>query len=305
MKRRLLTYLLHAAVLVGVGVGAARYLSGEAFLGALERFSWFYAPLLLGLSLLHVAVKGWRFALFLQPLTEVSRATVFRAYLAGEAMTLLPGGVAARAGLLAQVGVSVSKSSVPILFSSLFDQAAFLLGLLLCALWFEGARRPLVWILGALALLGLLMSVPTVRRWSLRTATRLMNLLGVGSYWQNFLSYLGDVAKGRVLVPSALLTLLALFIYLLGLDLSVRGVGGAAPYPTLLVAFILPTMLGRLSALPGGVGVTEAGMVGLLTAATTLSVAEAAAATAVFRAAMVLFSAAFGGLFYFLGWRGR
>ncbi len=97
---------------------------------------------------------------------------------------------------------------------------------------------------------------------------------------------------------------LAFALMVEALDLAARGVGADVSYLTLMLAFTLPTMLGRISAMPGGVGVTEAGMVGILDAAPGVSIDQAAAATAVFRVGTVLFAALLGGLVYVLGWRG-
>jgi uncharacterized membrane protein YbhN (UPF0104 family) len=74
------------------------------------------------------------------------------------------------------------------------------------------------------------------------------------------------------------------------------------PAPTLFLAYILPAMLGRLSALPAGVGLTEAGMVGFLASASGVAAETATAAAAVFRIGTVFFQALLGGLVYFLFW---
>ncbi|HZH98090.1 MAG TPA: YbhN family protein, partial [Fimbriimonadaceae bacterium] len=87
------------------------------------------------------------------------------------------------------------------------------------------------------------------------------------------------------------------------LHLCMMGVGKNVPIMTLLLAFALPTMLGRISALPGGVGVTEFGMTGILNAAPDVSLNEAAAAVTIFRLGTVLFTAMAGGLVYFTWWR--
>jgi uncharacterized protein (TIRG00374 family) len=89
------------------------------------------------------------------------------------------------------------------------------------------------------------------------------------------------------------------------LDLSLRGFGLTASYPTLFLAYILPAMLGRLSALPAGVGLTEAGMVGFLASTAGIDADIAAVAAAVFRVGTVFFQALLGALVYFFGLEGR
>jgi hypothetical protein len=119
---RLLTYSLHAAVLVGLVVAATKYISGKEFLRGVQRFDWSYAPLILALTVAYVLIKGWRFIFQLDQLADVNRWVILRVYLAGQACTLLPGGMAARAGMLEQAGVPVEDSAASIALSSLSDQ---------------------------------------------------------------------------------------------------------------------------------------------------------------------------------------
>jgi uncharacterized membrane protein YbhN (UPF0104 family) len=92
-------------------------------------------------------------------------------------------------------------------------------------------------------------------------------------------------------------------LMVLALALSAKAVGVALPLPTLILAFALPSLLGRISAMPAGVGVTEAGMIGILDAAPGVTAVTAAAATMIFRIGTTLFAAMLGGSVYFLGWR--
>jgi uncharacterized protein (TIRG00374 family) len=84
-----------------------------------------------------------------------------------------------------------------------------------------------------------------------------------------------------------------------------RGAGITIPYPSLFLAYILPTMLGRLSALPGGVGVTEAGMVGFLASSFQLDPDTTTAAVSIFRIATIVYEALLGAVVYFFAWRGE
>jgi hypothetical protein len=117
-KGKFLQYGLHVAVLVGVAMAGLKYINGDAFLKALQRFSWEYAPLILALSVGYVLVKGWRFVFLMRQFTDASRWMILRAYVAGQACTLLPGGMAARAALLDQVKIPVSDSAASIALSS-------------------------------------------------------------------------------------------------------------------------------------------------------------------------------------------
>ncbi|MBB6099079.1 uncharacterized membrane protein YbhN (UPF0104 family) [Deinobacterium chartae] len=303
-RSRWLSWILGAALLLGLALAAARYLRGEVVLAALARFDPAYALPLLLLSALAFWAKGWRFVSLMRPLSPLAGGVVLRGYLAGEAASLLPGGVAARAALMRQVGVPIAASSAPILMSSALDQLAFLASALLAALWFEAARPAALSAAAVLALLGALLGFAPARRWAAGVLRRLMARAGLGEGWLTFGSALRATLRPAPLGAALLTTVLSFGLRVAVLDLSLRGLGLTAPWAALFLAYILPTLAGRLSVLPGGVGITEAGMIGVLAATSSLSADQAAAGTAVFRVATLLLEALLGTLVYFFAWRG-
>src|SRR4028119_820217 len=146
-KIKILQYGLHIAVFLGLVVAGMKYINGSEFWNAIHSFNWSYAPLILGLTVGYLLVKAWRFIFLLHELSNANRWVVLRAYLAGQACTLLPGGVAARAGLLGQAGVPVADGAASVAMSSLSDQALLIICSLLSALWFEAARKPVLMLL--------------------------------------------------------------------------------------------------------------------------------------------------------------
>ena len=126
MKRHWLRYLLTAAVLIGLVLAANRYLNSAEVFQALRNFNYAYAPFMLGLATIYLGLKAWRFLFLIGPLTGVPRSPIFRGYVAGQAATLLPAGVAARAGLMLQLGIplAVSRSSSPAFWIRLCSSSA-------------------------------------------------------------------------------------------------------------------------------------------------------------------------------------
>lgn len=304
MKQGWLKYTLHAGVLIGIGFAAAKYISGDELITALRQFNWLYALPIMALSTGYLLSKAWRFHLLLKPLTPLAWSVTTRAYIAGQTMTLLPGGIAARAGLLKQAGVPVGTSSAPIALSSLLDQVVFLLCTLLAALWFDQARKPLVIVMGVLIVISVLLGIQAVRRWLLGVIEWLLGKAKLLEQWRAFIMSIRDLFKPKLILYGMLLTLFAFVLNVEALNLALNGVGADAHYATLFLAFVLPTMLGRISALPAGVGVTEAGMVSILSTVPEVSFAQAVAAVAIFRLGTVLFTALLGAFVYFFGWRG-
>lgn len=303
-KSRYLQYALHAAVLAGVIVAGLKYVNGDQFMRALHRFNWIYAPFILLLTAAYVFVKAWRFASQLQVVANVRRSVIIRSYFAAQAATLLPGGIAARAAILEQAGVDMEESAASIALSSGSDQAALLASAIVSSLWFESVRRPVFIFLGILAVISVLLGVEATRTWLLGIVEKILQRVNLLDRWRGFLSSLKDMARPAALLRALVNALFAAALMVLALDLTVRGLGLKIGYDREILAFTLPSLLGRISAMPGGVGVTEAGMIPLLDSGAGVTREQAAAAVMLFRVGTVLFAAVLGGLVYFFGWRG-
>ena len=299
-----LKYGLHAAVLIGLGIAGFKYLSGEGIWSAIRSFDYVYMPFILLIATLYFVLKAWRFHILLTPFADVKRGTVMRAYAAGQAATLVPGGIAARVGLLKQAEVPVEDSSVPVAFSSIADQTVFIAGALLAAIFFEPARMPAYIILGVLVVVGLLLFIPAVRGGLMSAAEWVTGKFGYKEQLHDFLENVTDLLNPSTILWTLGLTVASVVLEIVALDLTVRGVGESISYATLALAYVLPTMLGRLSGLPAGLGVTEAGMLGFLTSFSPLGIGAATAATVIFRIATAFFRALLGAVVYVVAWQG-
>lgn len=302
---KILKYLLHGAILAGLFLAARRYLRGEEVIQALRTFDYAYLPAMIILATVYIILKSWRFVLWMRPVTDIPSGIIFRGHVAGTAATLVPGGMTARAGLMKQAGVPLSKSSAPVALNSVFDQIAFLGGVTLAAFWVEEARLPTLILIGILLVLGLIFLLPFSRRFLSRSVLRLAEKWKLLEQWKQFRESVRDVLTARIVAITMGITILALVVNIIILDLSLRGIGLVIPYASLFLAYVLPTMLGRLSALPGGVGITEAGMVGYLAATAQAAPEAIAAAVAIFRITTILFQAILGALVYFFAWQGE
>lgn len=306
LKKIPLKYLFHGLVLAGLVLAGAKYLSGQKVLEALLRFDYKFFPLMLALSAGYYLLKAWRFVLFFRPINgELNWRVIFKAYLAGQAAALLPAGPTARAGLLKQVDVSLGKGSIPVIFSGATDQLVLIIGALVAALWFDRGRTPAFILMGVVLGLALLLIVPPTRRWLIRKIDWVAEKLNIAEQWQNFVKAVPEVLNPLTVSMTVAITVAAFALHIIAFDLSIRGVGTNLPYTTVMLVYILPTVLGRLSGMPGGFGVTEAGMVGFLTSVSDIGPDPAFAATALFRIATIVFTAVIGGIVYFFIWDGK
>jgi uncharacterized membrane protein YbhN (UPF0104 family) len=301
--RKILPYGINIAILGGLVVAAVKYVDSDEFLQALARFDWSYAPAVLGLSLGYLGVKSWRFAVQLRRLARAHRGVVARGYVASHAATLIPGGFAMRAAVLEQAGVPPPDSAASLVLSSIADLLFLFVGALVSALWFDDARRPVLIALTLLIMASALLSLQAVQEWLQGGMERLARRIGLLDRWREFLDSLKE--SGPLVAGAIGYGVLAFALMVVALDLCARGVGASVGYPTLLLAFTLPTLLGWLTPLPGGAGVTDVGMVSILDAAPGITLSQAVAAVLLFRAGTILFTTLVGGLVYLFGWRGK
>ncbi|MEZ0325414.1 MAG: YbhN family protein [Fimbriimonas sp.] len=296
-------YILHAAVLGGVIWAAVKTINGDELQKALDNFNWWVMPAVCILGMGSVMVKAWRFATLLKQIHEIPRSVAMKAYVAGQSMTLLPGGIAARSGLLQQVGIKIEESSPAVALSSISDQFGFIICASVAAMWFESARKPVLVFLAVLAAIGMVMGIEATRTWLLNAIEKLLKHFKQDAKWRTFVDGMKTTMDKRVLAIGVLNSLMSFALLVAGLWLCMWAVGHKMHPLILLLAYTVPTMVGRISAMPGGVGLTEVGMVGVLDRMPGVKLDHAVAAVLVFRVSTVLFTALVGAIVYYTGWR--
>ncbi len=298
-------WLINGAVLLGLLLAGTKYLSGGQFWSAIGHFRWGYAPPILGLMLLYLAIRGLRFGVALHFLSGLDRLTAGICSVAGEGAALMPGGVMTYLAMFRQVGVKVGRSGASLAWVTFLDQGLFVSLSLLAALWLPVARGGALAVLSVLLTLGVLLAIPVTRLWLIVAWESVLLQFGLLVSWRGGLDAMRDLMSVRVAVAGALLTLAAALTMAGALNLAVSGLGADVTFVAALLAYTLSTMLGRLTPLPGGVGVTEAALIGVLHKVGGISVEQAAAATAIFRVGTTLFGAVVGTAVYALWWNRR
>jgi uncharacterized protein (TIRG00374 family) len=302
-KSRILSIIFNGLVLLALVWAAFKYLRPEAVGDALERIDLTFLPVLLLLALLYIALKTWRFALCVGAIADLPFWRVAQSFLASQPLTLLPGGIAGRTLFLHQAGAPLGTAIVPTVMMSVLDQTVFILALFAAAFSFEGARTPAYIALTAMLLIAACLILPFSRKLAISLAHRLGKQYKVTDHLKEFSQALEESTSPARLFTLFCLTLADFFLTVLILDISLRSVGASADYSVLFLTYILPTMVGRFTILPGGVGLTEAGMVGTLASLAHLDINLAAAGVLVFRIASVLLQSGLGALVYFISWK--
>ena len=271
-------------------------------LAALEQFTWAYLPAILGLTLLNYMLRffKWHYYLHLIGAGQVGLRTSAGIWVAGLSMAMTPGkaGELFKSFLLKQAsGVSVAASAPVILAERLTDGLAMLL-LAAAGLGFYAPARPvLALILLAAAALIIVVQIRPLAEWALSRAAG----------WPvagRFIPELRRLYESTYQLLAWRSLLLAVGIGLvswsgecLAFYLVLRGIHLAGSSEMLLRAtFILAfsSLVGAVSALPGGLGAAETSLAGLLLLLVTPSRDLAAAATLLIRFCTLWFGVSLG-----------
>lgn len=295
-KTSRLKLLLIIATVLGLAFAARKYLDSEALLEAWHKFSWDVWGYLLLLPALYLLFKAVRFSVLLRSASKVKKTLVMYGYASSQAASLLPGGVAMRAAMMHRLGVPVEDSSGPILANSAADQILLLsVGLGLC--YYYPTFRPSAFVITAILLtLVVCLSRPTPRGYVKSLLHKLAAKFDRAERVESFFENLRSLTNLQMWLHVMFWTFLANLASVVSLCLVVGALGfEVQPWP-LTAAFVIPNLLGRLSPLPAGAGVTEAGMVGFMAAQTAMSYEQAAVATIIFRVVDIMLPALYGGL---------
>jgi uncharacterized membrane protein YbhN (UPF0104 family) len=252
----------------------------------------------LGLVTLAYALRFGKWHLLVRRLgLSVGPRRSLQVFLAGLMMAVTPAklGELWKSVLMAQDGIPVARSLPAVAVERLVDFAAIALlaSLGLALVWGLWWLVP-VTVAGVVAVLILL-------RWR-SLWTRLLAWFGRHPRLTRPARFLELVAEGAhvILGPLTILPALALGLTAWGLEgvalwAILDGLGADASWPLAIAAFCAGTLAGVISLLPGGLGTTEAGMVGLL-AARGVAHDVAVAATLLGRACTLGYGALVGAL---------
>lgn len=293
-------------VLVGVAAGVAIYLAFSIWADArsvgqaLASFSWTAALGALALAAANYLVRFFRWHYYLRVLRlSVPAGESFLVFLAGFALTVTPGklGEAVKALLLRESRGIPAARTAPIVIAERFTD---LVGLLLLAavgvFSFEVDRRFLVGGAALIALGLLVVSVESIARVVLRLAARVPGVRGLAPKLEEFYQSTATLLRPAPLIAAVVLSVVSWWFECVAFWLVVHGFPGAAVNMQ-AATFIYATMTiaGALSFLPGGLGVTEAGMLALLgQLGTGTGRSVAAAATFVTRLCTLWFAVGVG-----------
>jgi glycosyltransferase 2 family protein len=266
--------LLHR-VLLGVAAGVAVYVAfsiwadARAVGAALRGFSWAAAGLALLLAAANYLVRFVRWHYYLKVLRlSVPVGESFLVFLGGFALTVTPGklGEAVKALLLRESRGIPAARTAPIVVAERFTDLVGLLLLAAAGAFSFPVDRGFLIAAGVLIVLGLVVvSVEPLARALLGAVGRLPGVRRFAHKLDEFYDSTAALLRPAPLGLAVLLSVASWYFECLAFWVVVGGFPGAhVDHQAATFIYATMTIAGALSFLPGGLGVTEAGMLGLL-----------------------------------------
>jgi glycosyltransferase 2 family protein len=248
----------------------------------LGSFRWELFPLALALTTLNYLLRFWRWQRYLAQLAiEVPWGRSLTIFVGGLTMTISPAklGEVLKCGLLRRSFAVPVRRSAPVVLAERVTDAT---GVVVLAL--AGGAGTERWPLLVAALVGVALVVVVVRGPFLGRFAILGEAPGAAA----------ALLETRLLVAMTALSAVSWFCECLAAYVCVRGLELDLSLPDTIVVFSLGSLAGALSFLPGGLGVAETSMTGIIRVLGDVSRAAAAAATVLIRLATLWFAVALG-----------
>lgn len=265
-------------------------------------FKWIYFPLVLLLTLFNYILRffKWHFYLGQVGVKDYPLQKSARLFLAGFPLAVTPGKVGeALKGvwLEKETGLPVSKGISVVLAERISDGLGVLILSSLGVIAYPRYWPAFAIVLGGLIVLIVIIQIRPAALWLLELASKLPLLKKISAGLREF--YEGSYALFK---PKALLVAVGLGTVSwlgegIGMYYVLRGLGVPGGWETLSIAvFVLAfsTVIGAVSALPGGLGAAEASIAGMLVLLLGMTKGTAAAATLLIRFATLWFAVVLG-----------
>jgi uncharacterized protein (TIRG00374 family) len=300
VKKLLGRVILGVAAGVAIYVGFSIWADARSVGRALAEFHWLIALAALGLASLNYLVRFGRWHYYLKVLgLNVPAGHSLLVFLGGFSLTVTPGklGEAVKALLLRESHGIPAARTAPIVIAERFTDLMGLL-LLACVGIFTFETDPRFLIVGAVLIsFGLIVvSVEPIARFFLRLSARVPLLRRMTPKLEEAYQTTAELLRPRPLVLGVLLSVISWFFECTAFWAVVHGFAGASvDIQAATFIYASMTVAGALSFLPGGLGVTEAGMLAMLEQlATGCNRSVAAAATFVTRLCTLWFAVLVG-----------
>ncbi len=285
-----------ACIYLGLAVWSNFHDVSEAF----EQFTWWYFPIILTLTFSNYLIRfgTWQFYLSRLGITSIPRRDSFLIYLSGFAMSITPGklGEVIRAFLLKRShGIPVSKTGGLVLVDRLTDLAALVIIATVGAIQFSYGTKLLVGVAIAISVVLFVISHQATAEKVLALLGRIPALGKRSEKLNELYKSTGVLLRPKNLIPILIFSTVSWSFEALGFWLAMQGLGLETSIWSAAFIYAFSTVIGALSILPGGLGLTEGSMAGLLVLI-NVPKAAATATTFIIRVATLWFGVAIGAI---------
>ncbi len=293
-----------AGLFFGVVVYAMFALWGDAgkIAHAFAQFQWSYGVLALVLVCVGYGVRFWKWSLYLKHLgLEVETKLSAVVFFAGMVMSITPGkvGEVLKSVLLKEAkGIDVASTAPVVMMERITDLLGLCVIAALGVLMFGQGVWPLMVCLGLMVVGLFVLSQARLMDWLICTIEKMKWGVKLGTALREAHDSIRLLLAPGVLLNTTLMSVVSWGLEGVAFYFIIVGLGGVqGVLVEAMSIFSLTTIMGALSFLPGGVGVTEGGMVGLLMWFKIFEVeAQALAATYLIRLVTLWFGVGLGGV---------
>jgi uncharacterized membrane protein YbhN (UPF0104 family) len=294
LKRNLLWMIAVAGALY---VGFAIYGDYERVASAFAGFSWALAPALLALAFLNYVARYGKWEYYLRTLgVRLNPRDSFSIFLSGLVMSVSPGkmGEVVKSYLVKKVNGTPIRKTAPIIFAERFtDFLALALVSLVGAFAFGWGRQVAVIVMIGFLVAVVVVSTPRLAKPLIGLTLKLPVVGKYGAQIDALYENSRELLRLPHLSTMTLLSVVSWSFECVAYFLALRGFGFEADFFWTTFSYSFAIVLGAVSMLPGGLGVTE-GSLTFLAVRNGCDPNVAVAATFLIRAATLWFSVVVG-----------
>ncbi len=264
---------LHKKILVSILIGTlilillTIYADLEKLLTALRSFKWVFIIPVLFLSVLNYIVRFFRWEFYLRRLgIKISLFRSFMIFISGLTMSITPGkfGEALKSYLLKLTDdVRISRSAPIVVAERLMDFLALVLLALYGSFYFNYGREVIVGI-GIVIISGIYI---VSRKEIFYPILNLVKKITGGKFTDRVhIAYdsISELINVKVLIPSVVVSAFSWSFECLGFYIVLKSYSANLSFNLATFIYSFSTIAGAISMLPGGLGLTEGSMTGLL-----------------------------------------
>jgi uncharacterized membrane protein YbhN (UPF0104 family) len=300
-------FILGIAVLIGLGLYADFTEMGRL----LKSFNWAWLPAILGLTVINYVLRftKWHYYLHQIGVKDVSVADDFRIFFGGFGLSLTPGklGELIRTLWLKNIANIHPAKTAPMVFGERLTDGIAMIILSVLGGFVYSQYWPVTFSIGAILILAVvIIQIRPLALWLLTFGETLPIISKIAHPLHLLYESAYELLKLKNLIVAVSLGLMAwisqgLAFYLILISLGVQSSLNLAFLSIFILAFAL--VAGGASGIPGGLGVTESGITGMLQLLIAVPESVAATATLLIRFCVLWFSVILGMLIIIVWYR--